>query len=126
MSSEFNPVGWFEIPVLDLPRAVAFYEQVFGLILEPHEIGASRMAWFPIKESANGAVGILVLGESYVPSHAGSLVYFSVRDIESVLARVAEQGCKVFLPKTSIGEYGFIAHLEDSEGNRVAIHSNAG
>lgn len=126
MSSEFNPVGWFEIPVLDLPRAMAFYEQVLGLPLELHEMGAFQMAWFPMKEGAYGAMGSLVLGESYVPSHAGSLVYFSVQDIESVLARATEQGGKVLLPKTSIGEYGFIAHLEDSEGNRVAIHSSAG
>ncbi|MEI2780707.1 MAG: VOC family protein [Candidatus Competibacter sp.] len=126
MSAEFNPVGWFEIPVLDLPRATAFYEQVLGLQLEPHEMGAFQMAWFPMKEGAYGAMGCLVLGESYVPSHAGSVVYFSVQDIESVLARATEQGGKVLLPKTSIGEYGFIAHLEDSEGNRVAIHSNVG
>jgi predicted enzyme related to lactoylglutathione lyase len=31
MEKEFNPVGWFEIPVKDMARAKAFYEHLFGI-----------------------------------------------------------------------------------------------
>jgi predicted enzyme related to lactoylglutathione lyase len=55
-----------------------------------------------------------VRAKGYVPSHSGTLVYFGVPDIEAVLKRIKQNGAKVLLPKTSIGEYGFIAHFEDS------------
>jgi predicted enzyme related to lactoylglutathione lyase len=51
------------------------------------------------------------------------LVYFSVPDIEAVLERIKQNGGKVLLTKTSIGEYGFVANFEDTEGNKVALHS---
>lgn len=67
--------------------------------------------------------GTLIEAESYVPSYKGTMVYFSVPDIDGVLGRVAEHGGKVVNPISSIGEIGFVAHFEDSEGNRVALHS---
>lgn len=63
-------------------------------------------------------------GEGYVPSHTGVLVYFGVPDMESVIERIKQNGGKILLPMTSIGEYGFISHFEDTEGNKVALHSN--
>ncbi|MGD8593051.1 MAG: hypothetical protein PVF82_09490 [Gammaproteobacteria bacterium] len=47
---------------------------------------------------------------------------FSVPDIEATLKRVTANGGKIINVKTSIGEYGFVGHFEDSEGNRVALH----
>jgi uncharacterized protein len=52
MSADFNPVGWFEIPVTDMARARTFYEHVLGLRLELHDIGPLQMAWFPMKTLA--------------------------------------------------------------------------
>ena len=126
MSTEINPVGWFEIPVTDMPRAVRFYEQVFGLRLDLHDMGPLQMAWFPMKNNEYGTAGSLVKNEAYVPSHAGTLVYFTVADINATLKRVAGFGGKVLRARTSIGEHGFVGHFEDSEGNRVAVHSRNG
>jgi predicted enzyme related to lactoylglutathione lyase len=81
------------------------------------------MAWFPMTQNATGATGTLVKAESYTPSYAGTLVYFSVDNIEEALTRVNKKGGKTLNPKMSIGEYGFVAHFEDCEGNRVALHS---
>jgi predicted enzyme related to lactoylglutathione lyase len=39
------------------------------------------------------------------------------------LAKVEKAGGKILMPKTAIGENGFIAHFADTEGNRVAFHS---
>jgi predicted enzyme related to lactoylglutathione lyase len=55
--------------------------------------------------------------------HAGTLVYITVADINATLAKINAKGGKTLLPRMAIGEYGFIAHFEDSEGNRVALHS---
>jgi predicted enzyme related to lactoylglutathione lyase len=51
------------------------------------------------------------------------MVYFSVDDIEATLAKAEKHGGKIIRSKTGIGEFGFVGHFEDSEGNRVALHS---
>ena len=33
------------------------------------------------------------------------------------------EGGATLMPKTGIGEHGYIAHFQDCEGNRVALHS---
>jgi hypothetical protein len=118
-----NPVNWFEIPVLDIDRARKFYEKVFDYQLTPEKMGEYTMAFFPMAEGVSGAAGTLIKGETYAPSHGGTVVYFSVDDIEEVLRRINGNGGTTILPKKSIGEYGFIAHFEDTEGNRLALHS---
>jgi predicted enzyme related to lactoylglutathione lyase len=37
---------------------------------------------------------------------------------------VVKAGGTVVMPKTSIGPNGFMAFFTDTEGNRVAMHSN--
>src|SRR5690606_25129151 len=51
--------------------------------------------------------------------HQRPVVYLSVDDIEPALERVGRHGGRVLSPKKSIGEFGFVAHFEDSEGNRT-------
>lgn len=126
VTAKINAVNWFEIPVKDIGRAKKFYEKVFGLELTPEEMGQYKMTFFPWTEGAPGAAGTLIQGETYEPSHAGTVVYFSVEDIEEALRKVSANGGRTLLPKKSIGEYGFIAHFEDTEGNRLALHSMNG
>ena len=124
MEVQMNPVNWFEIPVGDLARAKKFYEAVFGFELNLQDMGMMKMAWFPMPDKLSpGATGSLVKAEGYVPSHSGTVVYFTVDDIDARLGKVQANGGKVLLPKMGIGEYGSIAQFEDSEGNRVALHS---
>lgn len=119
-----NPVNWFEIPAADLTRAQAFYERTLGIEMQRQDMGDLKMAWFPMVQDGDGATGTLVQNENYTPSYAGSLVYFSVESIEEVVARIEPAGGKVLNPKSDIGEFGFVAHFEDSEGNRVALHAD--
>lgn len=123
MAAEMNPINWFEIPVNDLDRAKAFYAYVFGYELSVNDLGELKMAWFPMYQDAPGASGSLVKSNEYTPSHTGAVVYFAVEDIEETLKKVEEKGGKILYPKKSIGEYGFVAHFEDCEGNRIALHS---
>ncbi len=123
MSTHVNPVGWFEIPVSNLERAKEFYEGSLDIDMKLFEPGEFRMAWFPVAHGATGSTGALMESESYVPSHEGTMVYIEVDDIEEVLKRVVKQGGRVIRGKMSIGEFGFVGHFEDSEGNRVGLHS---
>jgi predicted enzyme related to lactoylglutathione lyase len=123
MAREINIADWFEIPVHDLDRARLFYESVFNVELSVSDFGTVKMAFFPMSSASYGATGALVKGEVHVPSHRGVLIYMAVDDVEETLDKVDSSGGKTLMPKTSIGEYGFIAHFQDSEGNRLGLHS---
>ncbi|MDA8126885.1 MAG: VOC family protein [Deltaproteobacteria bacterium] len=118
-----NPVNWFEIPVVDLSRAKSFYEGVFGLSLTLENLGPFKMAFFPMENNVYGATGSLMKADGYIPSRTGIAVYFSVEDIEGTLAKAVKAGGKVMTSKMGIGQYGFIGHFEDTEGNRIGLHS---
>jgi uncharacterized protein len=120
-----NPVGYFEIPVRDLDRATRFYTTVFGYQFERQTIDGNQMALFPQAEGMPGATGALAKGEVYVPTHNGAILYFSTDDVAQTLARANAAGGKTLYPRTAIGSNGFVAEFEDSEGNRIAIHSAA-
>lgn len=116
-----NPVVHFEIPVTDMDRAVAFYEAVFGYRLTRETVDGYEMAFFPRADGRAGASGALAKGDVYRPSHDGAILYFDVPDIDAVLARAAARGARVLYAKKDIGAAGFVAEIEDSEGNRIAL-----
>lgn len=123
MNEKLNPVVWFEIPVVDMERSKAFYEAVFDRKLTIVSMGPRQMAMFPMEMGVPGVGGALVKEEHFVPSYAGTIVYFSVSDITGALNRIVANKGKELIPKTSIGEYGFCAYFEDSEGNRIGLHT---
>jgi uncharacterized protein len=123
MAAKRNLEGWFEIAVTDLERAKKFYEAVFKVEMNVMEMGPAKLAFFPMHEDAPGAGGALMKGGGYAPTESGTVIYFSVDDIEEILKRVGKNGGKTILAKTTIGEYGFVAHFGDSEGNRIGLHS---
>lgn len=121
-----NIVGWFEIPVTDMERAIKFYEKVLDLELEKQKIGEEFMAWFPFKEDGLGTSGTLIKHEQYKPSSDGILIYLTPPsgDLAIELSRVEGAGGTVLTEKTLISEeHGYYGLFLDSEGNRIAIHS---
>lgn len=117
-------ISWFEIPVSDMSRAKMFYETVFNIEIKVMDFGGTLMGWFPNKPEGYGATGSLIKQESYVPSDKGSLVYFVSEDVQTEINRVEAAGGKVYQEKTQISEeHGFMAVFVDTEGNRVALHS---
>jgi predicted enzyme related to lactoylglutathione lyase len=120
-----NMVVWFEIPVSDMERAKKFYETVFKIDINIVDFGGLLMGWFPDRGEVNGARGTLIKQESYIPSQEGTLVYFGCDDVQNELDRVKKAGGKIYQPKTEISpEHGFMGVFIDTEGNRVALHSN--
>ena len=126
MSTTVNPVNWFEIPVSDMSRAKSFYQSVFEIEITESEMGPNKMGFFPMELRAFGSAGSLVQGEGYTPSHEGTLVYLHVDSIDPTLALIQQSGGTTLMPRMSIGQHGYIAHFEDCEGNRVALHESSG
>jgi hypothetical protein len=117
-----NPVVYFEIPVLDLDRACDFYSNVFETKLTQEVVDGYQMAFFETSDDSFGASGALVVGDVYVPSQQGCFLYFGVESIDETIARALELGGSVLYPKKSNGDLGSVAEIQDSEGNRIALH----
>jgi predicted enzyme related to lactoylglutathione lyase len=122
---EHNMVGWFEIPVRDMERAKQFYEAVFNISIQVTDFQGFLMGWFPFDESKEGISGSLVKHESYVPSNReGAVIYFSSKDVSNELALIEKAGGEILQPKTLISEeIGYMALFLDTEGNKIALHS---
>jgi predicted enzyme related to lactoylglutathione lyase len=118
-----NPVGWFEIYVQDMARAKAFYEKVFDGTLQKLEGPDDEMWAFPMQDNKWGAAGALVRMEGCPSGGNSTMVYFSCDDCAVEAVRAGESGGKVVREKFSIGPYGFIALVTDTEGNMIGLHS---
>lgn len=121
-----NPVVWFEIYVDDMERAAKFYETVLNVKLEnlpnPTE-QPMEMRVFPSEMESMGTSGALVKMEGFKAGGNSTIVYFHSEDCITEESRVEAAGGKVFQPKMSIGEHGFISLLMDTEGNMIGLHS---
>jgi hypothetical protein len=118
-----NPVGWFEIYVQDMERARAFYESVFGVQLAKLENPEIEIWSFPMQAEGYGATGALVRMPGFSSGANSVLVYFSCADCAVEAARAASSGGKVEKEKFSIGQYGYISLLIDTEDNMIGLHS---
>lgn len=123
-----NAVNWFEIYTSDFKRAKKFYTEVFkytltDLPVDNERHGDMQYALFPGDHNSSGAAGALVYMNVAKPGIGGTLIYFECQDMETTLDRVLSAGGKVVRPKQGVGELGFIALIEDTEGNMVGLRS---
>ncbi len=123
MTQKFNPVCWFEVYVQDMPRAKEFYQGVFQCQLEQLPSPGIEMWAFGMDANGSGASGSLVKMPGMASGGNSSLVYFACEDCAVEEARVSQFGGKVERPKMSIGEYGFISLVTDTEGNMIGLFS---
>ena len=112
-------VVWFDLPVGDLQRASKFYGAVLGIKVSQEDAGGFK---FAVLEHTGGNGGCLVPGKA---SADGILVYMNVDGrIQDAVKQAAKHGGRIVEKVKSIGPHGFRAVIVDSEGNRVALHSN--
>jgi predicted enzyme related to lactoylglutathione lyase len=122
MNTMRNAVNWFEIPTTDLDRAARFYERVLGIELRRENFMGTPHAMFPADRPGVG--GALIAAPDRKAAAEGTLIYLDATGkLDAALARVADLGGQVVLPRTSIGAPGFIALVRDTEGNVVGLHA---
>lgn len=118
-----NPVGWFEIYVNDIERAKRFYQSVFSVELAKLESPGTEMWAFPMQQEGFGASGALVKMPGFPAGANSVLVYFSCADCAMEAAKAKKFGGHIQKEKMSIGQYGHIALVVDTEGNMIGLHS---
>lgn len=116
-------ISWFEIPAVNFERAVNFYNTIYQMKMETNTMNGYSMAFFPTDDDIGGAI---IAGEGASPCDKGLLIYLNGgNDLDLVLNRVEPAGGRVLMPKKKINDdAGYFALFFDSEGNKMALHSN--
>jgi hypothetical protein len=118
-------VNWFEIYTSDFERAKAFYTKIFKCKLTDIPVNSEKHSQmeYATFSGEGGVSGALVKLDVAKPGIGGTLVYFDSEEINTELSRVEAAGGKIIRPKQDIGDYGFIALIEDTEGNMIGLRS---
>ncbi len=117
-----NSVVWFELPVRDMSKAIAFYNTVFDSGLTLDTSGPNPMAMFPTK---GGMTGPGVSGHLYpgtpAKNGAGPTVHLRVPDrLEDAIARCEKAGGEV-TPGIIPLPVGRFAYAHDPDGNSIGL-----
>ena len=115
-----NIGAYFEIPVVDMERAINFYESLLETELERGTMHEYEMAFFPYEHNGVGISGALAKGDVYKPSIDGVFLYLQIEDIDAIISKAVNLGSEVLLEKTE-AESCFVAEIKDLEGNRICL-----
>lgn len=114
-----NRIVWFDVPALDLERAMNFYSKVLAVDISEEFPGVAVMS-----HGQGEVAGCVFKSEEIQPSDQGTLLYFNVDGrLDAAVAAVKECGGTIKEATHPIGEFGHRAIVIDSEGNRIALHS---
>jgi predicted enzyme related to lactoylglutathione lyase len=118
-----NQIVWCDIPVLDLDRAVKFYSAVLGQAVKKQDFLGMTIGVLPHNDGEVGAC--LFTSADEKPSDKGAMIYLNADGrLDDALSAVTLNGGKIVQQKHPIGPFGFRAIVLDSEGNRIALHSD--
>ncbi len=112
-------VVWAEIPVTDMDRSRAFYEDVLQCKMHLNEDGPNPILMFPTNDEISGVAGHIYPG---TPSPgAGPTVHLAVPDtVEEASARVTGAGGKA-LPGVIDIPAGRFGYAVDPDGNSIGL-----
>jgi predicted enzyme related to lactoylglutathione lyase len=118
-----NQVVWCDIPVLDLERAVKFYSAVLGEPVKKEHFPGATVGILPHNDGEVG--GCLLASAEEAPSTQGIMIYLNANGrLDEAIAAALANGGKIVQARHPIGPFGFRAIVLDSEGNRIALHSD--
>lgn len=114
----------FEIPASDVEKLRLFYEQVFGWKIIQAD---SPIEYWIIQTVPTDENGMLqrpgINGGMYkrITPETKPLNYFSVENIHEYIEKIQKLGGKVMQAIQEVPEVGWIAAVEDPEGNAFAL-----
>ncbi len=107
----------FELPVDDFKRAGDFYRNVFGWEITAYP---GEAEYYLVKTGEEGELGIDGgLTARSALSHTTNTV--DVADLDEAVAKVEANGGRVFAPRMEIPNVGWLAYVEDTEGNVLGM-----
>ncbi|WP_448547264.1 VOC family protein [Thalassotalea fusca] len=119
-----NQVVWVDVPVVDLDRAIKFYSAILGEAVTKEQFGDCAFGLLP--HAQTNVAGCLAVMEDRKPSANGPLVYFNANGrIDDAVNAAKSFNVEIIEERLEMGEHGVRAVLFDSEGNKIALHSNS-
>ena len=113
----------FEIHAGDPPRAIAFYQRVFGWKIEQWQ---DNPYW--IVETGDAGPGInggLLPRQGPAPAPdnpvSASVLTMDVADLDATVQQVLDAGGEPALPKVPLPGMGWLAYCKDTEGNLFGL-----
>ncbi len=114
---KISEIAFTGIPVTDIARARAFYENILGL--KPTMESAGGM-WIEYDIGA-GTLGIGSYGEQWQPSPQGTCVALEVDDVDAAITHLQANGVTIFMAPMDSPVCRF-AMVCDPDGNKIIIH----
>jgi predicted enzyme related to lactoylglutathione lyase len=112
---KIKEIAFVGIPVRDMKKARAFYEDVLGL--KPDlEMTGERWTEYPI---GAGTLAIACLGDAWPPSDEGTSAALEVEDLEDAVARLEERNIPCDQVESPVCR---MAIIRDPDGNKLIIH----
>lgn len=112
----------FEIHAADPDRACQFYEAIFGWSFQQWGV---HQYWLVKTGEGPGIDGVLVLRQGPEPAPDNPVSAFvitvDVEDLSGTLAAVEQAGGTVALPRHPVPGIGWLAYVNDTEGNLVGV-----
>jgi len=119
-ANEPGTLVWNELISPDLPKALAFYQQVLGMGASEQDMGGS--SYFVLKNAkgndVGGAMGPMMEG---IPPHWN--LYFQVGDVDATISAVEAAGGKAIAPAFDVPGVGRLGFLQDPQGAMFNVMS---
>ena len=118
-----NKVVLFEIPVSNVKKAKAFYEEVFDWKVDLWGDEGAMAYTTAVDKDQNPIELGGINGGFYLRKSKDDHPSFGVEtgSIDETLKAITQAGGKIVTPKHPIGEWGFMADFADPEGNEIAL-----
>ncbi len=109
----------FDLPADELERAKKFYESLFGwTFMAPPGMDNYFFVETKARDGSKGLAG--GMGKRMDPSQR-ILNYVGVDSLDESMAKAQELGAKVATPKMAVPGWGWLATIEDTEGNLIGL-----
>ena len=105
------------IPVTDMKRARAFYEEVLGLPVVEVMMGGQWVEY----DLGNNTLAIANVGPQWTPSDQGTGAAFEVEDFNEAIGRLRDRHVR-FAAEPFETPCCHMAVVQDPDGNKLIIH----
>lgn len=124
IAGEMDRVVHFEIPFDNKERAEKFYKQIFGWEMSNvSEMDYTFVNTVPVDGNQTPTEPGAINGGLTARNTPGEtpVVVVSVSSIDDYIKRIEDNGGKLVVPKTTVGNMGLYARVSDTEGNVIGI-----
>jgi len=121
-----NKVVHFELPTKDFARAKQFYTDLFGWQISEWPGSKTKYGMSVTTPTGDqgptdpGAINGAIMEPSQ-PYENVTMITIEVPSIDDHLTKIESAGGKTLMPKSPVGDMGFMARFQDPEGNVVGL-----